>query len=75
MDNLFQVINQAGKVVMYTDHQECLPDEVQLTELASAGYKFRLNGKVVSSTKMKDYLQSIKKPKKQPTASGTKKLF
>ena len=44
---IFEIINQNGNPVMTTNYEECIYDSDTLTEMQRAGYKFKLNGKIV----------------------------
>ncbi len=44
----FEVINQDKKVVMYCSSIECIPDEDEILSMTKAGYKFKIDGKIVS---------------------------
>lgn len=52
----FQIVNPAGAYVMVTEHSECLYDKETVSEMNSAGYKFRIDGKLVPVSKFKEYL-------------------
>ena len=51
----FEVINARGVTVMQTTMKSCIPDEEQLTYMSKVGYKFRLEGKVVTLKKLKEF--------------------
>ncbi len=51
----FEVINDRGVTVMQTTMKSCIPDEEQLTYMSKAGYKFKLEGKVVTLKKLKEF--------------------
>lgn len=67
----FEVIDQHSKVLMHTEHPEAVYSENELKEMAGAGYRFRLDGKIVSA----GYIMNVLSYK--PSTSGTKnkKLF
>lgn len=52
----FQIVNPAGAYVMVTEHSECLYDKETISDMNSAGYKFRIDGKLVPVSKFKEYL-------------------
>lgn len=52
----FQIVNPIGEYVMVTEHAECLYDKETISEMNSAGYKFRIEGKLVPVSKFKEYL-------------------
>lgn len=40
---------------MQTTMKSCIPDEEQLSYMSKAGYKFKLEGKIVTLKKIKEY--------------------
>lgn len=52
----FQIVNPEGECVMVTEHAECLYDKETISDMNSAGYKFRIEGKLVPVAKFKEYL-------------------
>ena len=48
----FEVINDKSKPVMTCTQESCIPLADILKSMSAAGYKFRLNGKVVSAKKI-----------------------
>jgi len=52
----FKVINSNGNSVMSCRDTGCIPDEAQLTDMAKAGYKFMLDGKIVTIKKIRDFI-------------------
>lgn len=57
---LFQVINNKDVPVMRTEYISCISDESQLSVMVKAGYKFRLDGKVVSKKKVLAFVNADK---------------
>lgn len=51
----FEVVNDKGVAVMQTEMKSCIPDEEQLSYMSKAGYKFKLEGKIVTLKKIKEY--------------------
>lgn len=51
---LFQIINDKGVLVMKTEHKSCIPDDYQLSSMSSAGFKFKIDGKIASIKKIKE---------------------
>lgn len=52
---LFEVYNQNNKQVMVTEDPLCIDDNETLADMSKyAGYKFKLNGKSISLTKIKE---------------------
>lgn len=68
---LFQVLNSAGAVVMTTTHTSCIPDTTVLKDMGSAGYKFKIDGKSASVTKVVELADT----KSATTKAKTNKLF
>ena len=53
----FEIINDKSKVVMNTTFASCIPDKNTLNEMAKAGYKFKLDGKVATAKKICEKLK------------------
>lgn len=72
----FEVINSIGNTVFWTEHYSCIPSTEQLTLMAKNQYKFRLDGKSVSASKISE-LTELAPRSDVPKAikSNTKKLF
>lgn len=52
---LFEIYNQNNIRVMMTENPDCIDNDEILTDMTKyAGYKFKLNGKVVSLSKIKE---------------------
>ena len=45
---IFEVFNDKGKRVMYTEHTSCIPTKDILNLMFKAGYKFKLDGKTTT---------------------------
>lgn len=70
----FEVINFAGFTVMSTYQRSCVYDKATLSSMLSAGYRFRLDGKLIP--KHADVLSMIKDseiniPKVEPIKNNT----
>lgn len=50
----FEVVNNNGVSFMSCYSIDLLPDDRQLTSLSRAGYKFRVDGKILSLKKIKE---------------------
>lgn len=48
----FEVINDKNKVVMNTTDVSCIPPKEILHSMAGAGYKFKLNDKLITIKKI-----------------------
>lgn len=53
----FEVVNDKNKVVMNTTNPDCIPKKDTLNLISKAGYKFKLNGKVVTIRKLYETLK------------------
>lgn len=72
----FEVINGIGNTVFWTEHYSCIPSTEHLTLMAKNQYKFRLDGKSISASKISELTELIPRsdvPK--AIKSNTKKLF
>ena len=54
----FEVLNNIGKTVMQCSEVSCIPDNNQLSLMASAGYKFKIDNKVVNQSKVKEFIKN-----------------
>lgn len=54
----FEVVNDKGVTVMFTEMPSCVPDEPQLTSMQKAGYKFKIDDKAASIKKVKETLKT-----------------
>lgn len=54
----FEVINNNGQVVMWTDSIECIPTPDELDSMTSAGYHYKIDGKVVAKNKIHEAVGS-----------------
>ena len=50
----FQVVNRDNIPVMCTESVSCVPDEKELLSMQKAGYKFKVDGKVMTIKKIKE---------------------
>lgn len=57
----FEIINDKNKTVMRTETLSCIPDKEILSSMSKAGYRFTLNGKIMSSHKLNEHTQNISK--------------
>ncbi|MDD6022207.1 MAG: hypothetical protein PUB94_06125 [Oscillospiraceae bacterium] len=53
-DMKFQVVNDKGSPVMETEHISCIPDYSSLSSMSKAGYKFKVDGKIINLKKIKE---------------------
>lgn len=57
----FQVLNDKGVAVMGTSYLSCIPDRTQIESMAKAGYRFKLDGKIISRKKLEAYIDAENK--------------
>lgn len=57
----FEVINTTGKIVMNTEYYECIPNKTTLLSMEKAGYKFKLNKKMVNRKKLGEEIEKNSK--------------
>lgn len=50
----FEVVNDRGRTIMSCTTASCVPDDEQLSSMAKAGYKFKIDGKTVNIKKVKE---------------------
>lgn len=53
----FQVFGKDNQCRFVTESKNCIPDIKELTAISKAGYKFKLDGKVVSLSRLKEELK------------------
>lgn len=56
----FEVINDKNKTVMRTPSPHCIPDKDILTLMSKAGYKFKLDGRIITIKKLNEMLKELK---------------
>lgn len=55
----FEVINDKNKTVMTTTNLSCIPNKNILDSMLMAGYKFKLDGKLITIKKLNEKLKEI----------------
>ena len=55
----FEIINDKNKVVMHTTDTTCIPEKDVLNLMSKAGYKFKLNGKTITTKKLNEQLKEL----------------
>ena len=73
----FDVINKDGQVVMTTDSIECVPTPDELDAMSSAGYRYKVDGKIVAKSKVLEAVgnkSTASVVSKQTSSSGTATL-
>ena len=53
----FEVINKENNVVMNTENMSCIPSQEEITVMTKEGYKFRLNGKILSKKSLNELIK------------------
>lgn len=53
----FQVFGKDNQCKFVTESKSCIPKKKQLTNISKAGYKFKLDGKVISLSRLNAELQ------------------
>ena len=59
----FEVINDKNKPVMSTTSLSCIYDKDTLKSISKAGYKFRVDGKIITLKKLIEKLGEVKNDK------------
>lgn len=54
----FEVVNSNGKTVMQCSSVSCIPDNTQLSLMTKAGYKFKIDNKIVNQSKVKEFIKN-----------------
>lgn len=52
----FECVNREGRTMSSTTYMSCLPTERQIESMSKAGYKFKLDGKIISKKKVKELI-------------------
>lgn len=55
----FEVINDKNKTVMLTEYISCIPNNSALTSMFDAGYRFKIDGKIIPIKKLKEKLKEF----------------
>lgn len=56
----FEVINDKNKVVMHTESISCIPDRGIIESMIAAGYKFKIDNKILTKKKIIDLIKENK---------------
>lgn len=46
----YETINTAGQVVFWTEYSECVPSSDKLSAMTSAGYRHKVDGKIIAAS-------------------------
>lgn len=53
---IFQILNEIGETVMYTENTKYIPNKQQIDIMAKAGYKFKMDNKIISKKKLEEFI-------------------
>lgn len=56
----FEIVNDKNKTVYFTHTVSDIPQKEHLSAMSNAGYKFKVDGKIVSKKTIEDMLKKIK---------------
>jgi hypothetical protein len=56
----FEVINDKNIPVMSTIYASCIPSSDAISSMSKAGYRFRLDGKIMSVKKLNEQIKEFK---------------
>ena len=59
----FECVNRDGRTMSSTTYMSCLPTERQIESMSNVGYKFKLDGKIISKKKVKEIIRGSKNEK------------
>lgn len=51
----FEVVNDKNKVMFRCDDVSCIPAPADIKMMSAGGYKFRIDGKIISARKVIEY--------------------
>ena len=55
----FEVINDKNKTVLLTEYVSCIPNDSALASMFDAGYRFKVDGKIILLKKLKEKLKEF----------------
>ena len=53
----FEIFNENGVRLFYTEHKECIPTPNELSAMTRLRYKFKVDDKIVSKKKVEEILK------------------
>lgn len=53
----FEIFNDKGKREFYTYEKECIPPKHEIDVMSKNGWKFKLDDKVISKTKLNEMIK------------------
>ena len=54
---LFEIYTEKGRRLFYTTSEECLPPKEQINSMLNAGYKFKLDGKLLTKKALNELIK------------------
>ena len=54
---LFEVYSEKGSRLFYTSNEECLPPKEQVNSMMNAGYKIKLDGKLLTKKVLNELIK------------------
>ena len=54
----FEVINDKNKIMFRCDDVSCIPDPADIKMMSVGGYKFRIDGKIISARKVIEVIKN-----------------
>lgn len=57
---LFEIYSEKGGRLFYTSSEECLPSKEQINSMLNAGYKFKLDGKILAKKSLSELIKGEK---------------
>ena len=61
----FEVINSESTTLMQTTTWLCIPDKPMLTSMAKAGYRFKLDGRIITPKKLDEKMKELDEKMKE----------
>lgn len=56
---LFEAINDKGKVTFWCQQVSCIPTMREIVSMINAGYRFKIDGKIVTKKRIKEWMEEI----------------
>lgn len=57
----FEIFNEKNKVVFNTQEKQCLPDKHQINTMIKIGYKFKIDGKLLTKKQLTELINNKEK--------------
>ena len=52
----FEIFDERGNIVMQTESQRCIPPKSHLESMRNNGYKFKLDGKLITKKELNNLI-------------------